>query len=686
MTTDVQSLPGASDLSEVSGDFQFMEPPFRGEIWELCASAPMGKGHNNSGQPFDIRTAHYLREPLMAMRDVSVRKVVCKAGVKTLKTFAAEMAGAYQIVNGHGDVALYMADEEMAKDHAKGRLNDYWAAIPAIAKMTAGISSRHDDTTTELYFPGKTVRIWPANYSATQNINLETAIICDGHCIGNTGLIEQIIQRTSQYPHTCKVIIESQGSAHRDDFDRQYEDTDKRMLHIRCPFCGSSQPFLWRHERAPDFEPVVPLAIPSLDRAAWKEHWRPILRSADRQFAGMQRGDSDVKLPNGEYDESRIVRGTFYECLHCASRIDDDGEFGANRIAIDQSAHYVPTRYNAVIGNVGFNWPKFINRRVPWGGRMLDYLKAKQEDIRYGRKELLKQWVQKDEARTWSPSEGRAVIQIATGDYEVPDGAIPDEVCRAAGVDCQQDPGLTAATGKSTIGHFWMVIRAIDKRGDTLQLHRGYHYAWDSWIETAKKLQVRNDMIGIDGGQWLHDVLDMAAKKILPYKVRVKHRGAWREETHWKVWTILCGDDTYSYKWPDGRMRYVSPGKVYTREIEVKGQRAAVQIYVHRWSNLGVKDMLMALVAGGDGRAKFKWLAHSQLSPEDQLKESGDLTYERQMDAEWRTQKKNGEPIWEKQRPDNHFNDCECECLVIFDLTGCMGGVPAAPVEDIKGD
>lgn len=667
------------DFSEIRDDFGSMVPPFRGQIWELCADAPMGKGHNNGGKPFDIETACYLREPLMAMRDPSMRKVVCKAGVKTMKTFAVEMAGAERIVNGQGDVTLYMADEEMAKDHAKGRFNDWLVGVPSIAKMIGTIASRHDETTTELYFPGKTFRIWPANYSSTQNINLETVIVCDAHCIGNTGLIEQIIQRTTQYPHTKKIIIESQGSNYRDDFDRQYEDTDKRGLHVRCPLCNSSQPFLWRHERQRDFIAIPPVSVPSLDHAAWIAHHTPILISDARKFCGMQRGDGEVKLPNGEYDESRILSGTYYECFHCGGRWDDDGEFGPTRIALDRSSHYVPTRHNAVVSHAGFNWPKFINRRQIWGDNMLDYLKAKQEDLKYGSKELLKQWVQKYEARTWSPSEGRAVIQVSAGDYEVPEGAIPDEVGRAGGIDCQQDPGLTAATGKSSIGHFWAVFRAIDKRGDSLQLHRGYHYSWDSWIETQKKFGVRNDMIGIDGGQWLHDVIDMAAKKILPYKVRVKKRGQWVEETHWKVWTVLTGDDKYSYEWPDGRMRYVSTGKIYTREIEVKSQRATVQIFVHRWSNLGIKDMLKALVTGGDGRAKFKWLAHSQLSPENQLKEIDDLTYEKQMDAEWRTSKKSGTPIWEKLRPDNHYNDCECECLAVFDLQGMMGGIPTAP-------
>lgn len=676
-------MPSESNIdpSEIASDFGAMMPPFRGQIWELCADAPMGKGHSNGGKPFDIETACYLREPLMAMRDPSVRKVVIKAGVKTLKTFVVEMAGANQIVNGSGDVALYMADDDMAKDHAKGRLGDFWTSVPAIKKMLEGILNRHDETTTEFYFPGKTVRIWPANYSKTQNINLETAIICDAHCIGKTGLIDQIIQRTTQYPHTHKVIIESQGSNYQDDFDMQFEDTDRRVLHIRCPLCNSSQPFLWRHERARDFIAVPPSAIPSLDHSAWINHHTPILAGEDRKFCGFQRGDSDVKLPHGEYAEDAVLAGTYYECLHCGGKIDDDGEHGPNRIALDRSSHYIPTRHNAVLTNVGFTWPKFINRRVVWGNRMLFYLTAKQKDLQFGDKEKLKQWVQKDEARTWSPSEGRAVIQASIGEYEVPAGAIPDEVGRVGGVDCQQDPGLTAATGKSTIGHFWAVFRAIDKRGDSIQLHRGYHYSWDSWIETAKKFNIRNDLIGVDGGHWLSDVLDAAAKYIAKYKVRRKRRGQWVDQDEWRVWTILTGDDTYSYKWPDGRMRYISPGKIYSREIEIKNQRATVQIFVHRWSNLGIKDMLAALVKGGEGRAKFKWLAHSQIEPPTQEKEQGDLTYELQMGAEWRTVKKNGEPIWEKLRPDNHYNDCECECLAIFDLNNFMGGVPTKPEE-----
>ena len=204
-TSHITPGPSGIELPEVFGDFAAMQPPFRGQIWELCADAPMETGHDNKGQPFDIRTACYLREPLMAMRDPAVRKVVIKGGVKTVKTFICEEACAYQVVTGSGDVGFYMSDAEMVKDHATGRMGRFLRSVPAISKMIETIGSRHDDNTNEIYFPGKVLRMWPANYSSTQNVNLETVIVCDAHCIGKTGLIDQIIQRTSQYVHTRKI-------------------------------------------------------------------------------------------------------------------------------------------------------------------------------------------------------------------------------------------------------------------------------------------------------------------------------------------------------------------------------------------------------------------------------------------------------------------------------------------------
>src|SRR5688572_19531939 len=83
------------------------------------------------------------------------------------------------------------------------------------------------------------------------------------------------------------------------------------------------------------------------------------------RHAGMKRGDEQlIKLADGDYNEAEVLRQTFYECFHCGSPWQDDGEFGPTRVALDESSHYVPTRSTALPGNVGFSWPAWANRRL----------------------------------------------------------------------------------------------------------------------------------------------------------------------------------------------------------------------------------------------------------------------------------------------------------------------------------
>lgn len=531
-----EAKPDRLFYERLIADAQAIGRPFRGEIWDFIAAAPMAKGHGNDGQPFNIATAGYLREPFAAMKHPGYRKVVFKAGVKTLKTFLVESAAAYFACFGTGDVTFYMADSGMAKDHAKGRLMDFWYGIALFAEMISTIPTRHDETTTELYFPGKTVRIWPANFTSTQNINLETVTISDAWCIGNTGFIEQIIQRTSQYPDTKKILVESQGSEEGDDFDRQYEDTDRRQLHVNCPRCGSSQPFLWHRQRLETFVPVPPRDVVSLDHAAWIEHHRPLL--LQRPDCGMQRGAEElVKRPDGEYNEAEVLSGTYYECFHCGGAWPDDGPNGATRIALDESSHYVATRSNANPGHAGFNWPKFINRRIPWGERMLEYLKALKLKRERGNRELFKQWIQKDEGRTWDKSLERDLRVRRQEAYDVA-VAKHDAWRLCMIIDNQLD-----------LMQQWVMVCAVKQNGSVKQLWRGPLLG----LAECRKKQL--EYVDAKGGLLLKDQFVFLDGRYKPEQIcrhivdhEYGHWGNFRGERTWFCWNLMQG----------GRLEYYS--------------------------------------------------------------------------------------------------------------------------------
>ena len=97
-----------------------------------------------------------------------------------------------------------------------------------------------------------------------------------------------------------------------------------------------------------------------------------------------------------------------------------------------------------------------------------------------------------------------------------------------------------------------------------------------------------------------------------------------------------------------------------------------VVIPMYRWSNLSVKDQLHGLLIGGEGKPRFVSLARNQCSAATQMKEQGDLTYERQMSAEIRMESK-GKPYWEKLRPNNHYWDLACMRVVRMAMDNLLG-------------
>ena len=627
---------------------------FYGGCLANLASAPMGKGHNNEGRPFDIETACYLKPIFAAHDNPAVHKIVIKAGVKTVKSFAAEIMAGHYICHGNGDVAIYFGSGDVADDQATTRIVDYYRGIPSFKSKLATISNRFDITNGAIKFPDKTLRILPANLANTQGLNLGCVVVCDAFVTGADGMIDQAIARTTQYPEDKKIILESQGGEEGFDFDRHYDDTNQAELHVICPCCGKPQIFNWK---------------------GWYR-----LRE-DGTAAGFKRGDN-AKLESGEYDERAILRDTHYECFECRERWMDTPE---TRAKLDESSHYISSRTTALPGNVGFNFPQWINRRLPWGQMMLDYLKALQYKQRLGVAEPLKLWWQKTAARTWAKDIDAPRAPVVMGSYDVKE-KIPDEVCRVMAVDCQQDDAATAASGKSTMGHFWFVARAIDKSGNMFQLARGYATSAAEWQEVQKKLEISNENVGVDGGFWRSEVIDLAAKHFADYPRNVRKHGRWIKQTMLFTYTVLVGSGKrISWKHNDGRHRSVSPMQPQSRRVQWQGNPLDLKIPLYEWSNLSVKDQLSELIRGGEGRVQFKSLSRSNLTEAALLKEAGNLTYENQMACEYRTQKKNGEPYWEKSRPDNHYWDCEAMCLVLFGLGGFLGIAAAPETEKAEG-
>lgn len=671
--------------------FEAQGRSFRGGAIENLGGAPMGKGHDNANQPFDLETACYLK-PIFAEYDRAIAngtrlKLVLKAGVKTIKSFTLEVCTADHTCNRNGDAAIFFGTESAAETTATTRILDFFRGIPRFQNKMETLRSRFDDTMGALKFPDKTLFILAANLGNCQQKNLGFAGLQDAFVTGTTGMIEEMIARTTQYEKEAIIFLESQGGEKGFDFDRHYEDTDQRELHVICPGCGQSHIFNWKSfdeasmTRPEDFQATLPKSVASSllksesRQKARKELTAALLRP-ERRVAGFKRGpDELIKFEGGDYNEAAILRETHFECFHCGSIWRDTPDV---REALDRSSHYIAARTDALPYNIGFNVPQWINRRLSWGPMMLEKLIRQKYAAEFGNYEPLKQWWQKTAGRTWENVMVMREPTISVGSYD-PNQIIPDEHSRNLTVDCQKHPD------QDTVGTFWVVVRVRDTFGNSRQVWRGFCRNWDEVCAVQKKFAIPNARVALDGSKWTPQIMLMAASK---YEM-VTGTFMGRAQEVPSCWRIFFGDDARSFRHPSGRevqmLSYAPTRSVKMQVMAADGKRLSLYLKTTRWSNLAYELILDNIRLGMPGMPKFEIMDRKFLTGpgdkegfcDNQAKETKNFTYDKQMKARYRGEERGKEKYLDVAGAEPHYRDCELMQLVQQDMDGMLGTATA---------
>lgn len=674
---------------------------FRGGALDNRGDAPMGKGHKNGGMPYDINTTCYLK-PVYAAYDDAVRRssrteINLLAGVKTLKSFTLEVCAADHICNRSGDSGIFFGTEAVAGTVSTTRIMDDFMGYGRFRSKLATIPNefgrgRHRVTKGAIKFPDKTFFLLPANISTLQQKNLGFAGMQDAFVTGKTGVIEEMIARTTQYEDAI-VFLESQGGESDFDFDRHYQNTNQGELYVACPVCGVPHIFNWQAfdeksmTRGADFMPRPPLSVSSLDHNAWIEHYRPLMLADGNRVAGFQRGP-DEKIKNGEeYIEEAIIKETHFRCFHCDGIWLDDGEFGSTRIALDESSHYVSARPDALASKIGFNFPQWINRRLNinnqsgWGHMMLDKLKCQKQAEQQGNFEPIKIWWQKTAARTWNKeyAEKSQKWNVTPGTYETDPSKISfgDQFhCRQMTVDCggDEDDNLK----DHVVGTFWFIVKDWSKTGDSRQVAIGYVSSWELMAAQQRYWKVPAPRVLIDSA-WMPSQIEAAAVKYFEL-VEVQAPGGQTKYMVPKAWHLLLGA---------GQNRRLSIGGKGVPSIQSSlpgaprsardkdGRIWRFNIKKITWQNLWFEQQLDGIIGGG---INVKW----EVLPRDKSvivdvdgKPSAELTakslarmseknrdYSSQLNSRYYSSEKNCYADYDKHSRPTEFRDCELEQLV----------------------
>ena len=658
---------------------------FRGSVLDFIKDAPMGKGHQNEDKPFDITTACYLK-PLFDEYDKAKANqtrlmMMALAGVKTMKSFTGEVMAADHICNCSGDFAIIFATEKVSDVGSTTRIADYLRGVPGFAQKLKTLVRRFDDAKGAFKFPDKTLFIIAANLSNLQQKNLGGLILQDGFLLEASGMITEMVARTTAYRKEAIIYLESQGGETAYDFDSKYLETDQRELYVNCPHCGREHIFNWKSfdeelmTRPDDFTPTPPLIIPSLDHAAWIAEHRPRMMEGQQRIAGFQRGD-DVLIKNadGSYIGDAIKRLTHFRCFHCDGIWNDDGEFGKTRIALDQSSHYIATNPNAQTGNVGFNFPQWITRRNDWGTIMLEKMVAQKSAKELGNFMDLKKWWQKVAARTWDDKlHSKQAERAGATIYEIGDAKLPGERVRISATDIQfrmtHMVYLAVAVGDGSppwVLHFeWVKPPTGLTDAQMAEFCKNHVRALDKQF----LIQPINSMKDVAHESGM--VMEWAAEDAVWGKTHPKERAGWRS------YGLLRGDDRPSYRWthPGRKDTWERFKEKHNYKIQCtkNGKHSLVEVGQRLWSNPSIKEIAERW---RDGYNAPKLQIHEKF-----LRDNSKDGLWMQLNAEQKKPKKNNAEklVYQKLRPENHAWDCFCMVMVRMDELGYLNSFGPPP-------
>lgn len=637
-----------TDKQLVQKGFASLGKTFRGEIWDNCKRFRLvGKAYEamprEQNGHFVIESARHLAGPLMALRDPGVRVVVVIGATQVLKSIIGDIWTPFVIEHEPRNMLVLFEDDPKAKLFCDARLMDTIYQHPIISGRVADVD-RHDATKTVIKLPNMLLKVCGLNDGNVSSLSWPLMWISESWQHGRDGLLRKAIKRADRFPSDCKILIESQAGLVGEDLHTEASSAHQVPLTWACPYCGGRQTWDFTQTRPETFTP-----LPRFDGTGTPP--KP------GTYAGMTFDGEPLTI-----DER--ARTAVWQCYHCGTGIKDTREIRQQIMDSYQQDYKI----NGVSPRaVCFTLPKESARDNSFEESAKSYLKAKLSE-KAGNMLPIQDWYMQERAIFYGPKLTQVQVSVITGNYD-PTNTMPDERARLMMVDSQMDPET------KKIGHFWYVAWSVDKFGNITQLARGYATSWQEWIAIQKGLKIPNKNVGIDGGHWLHEIVEIAAAN---WELVVETIGRKKISVR-STWKILVGHGTKrSFRWDDKQWRVVAPPSYHSCRVEIKkGEFVSLQVPVYYWSNLSVKDQLFTLRAGGNGKPKMVALRREQLTAATQAKEVGDLAYDKQVSVEYRTQK-NGKDIWlEGKENVNHYNDCECEGIVLCGLGGLLGHTTA---------
>lgn len=509
----------------------------------------------NSG-PFNLIGTEYLREPLDAWADPSIRRQVLVQATQTRKTGGIMGGAAWTLVNNPSRLFWVMPTEGDVSTFSNTRWMPMLLKSPIYSALIPTGRKRHSFKT-RLQVVGSSIVDfkWSNSPAALSSIPAPHVILdeVDKFEAGagrEANAVELAEQRTKSFPDP-KIVATSTPSTEDGLIWQELLKTDLRRRFVPCPHCQ-------KHVLL-----------------SWSKFFTTLKLEGCEAFV---RWDKEAKLADGNWDLDRVERSARFECPHCGGHIQD-----AHKTLMDRKGEWRATK-TAARGHRGWHLSSLYSPSSERNVGRLAVIFLQNKRSLFG----LKGFVQNELAEPWSNQESRGDrVELVTGaDAKPIAGAV-----KMLTVDVQ----LVAP-------YFWFIVR--EWNGDSRLLDFG---PLDTWEEIrAKQLEhgIEDHHVGIDSG----DDTDEVYKRCLAHG-RLIHLGPGNLPI-WKGWMPMKGsDERRRQSWKDPKTG--QPRPFFLGRAALSHRR--FQLGLLEFSGHFLKGILARL---RQGKARIRWEVSDKVTDE----------------------------------------------------------------------
>ncbi len=375
----------------------------------------IARGTSPEAGPWRTSRAPYLRDPMDAISDPDVERIVCQWASQCSKSDGILLnAIGYYAAQDPAPILLVQPTEIAATAFSKERLEPTFRESPS---LRGKLSEHQRDSKNTIY-----LRTFPGGYLAlawsTSAVSLASrpirVVLGDEldrwpDSIGRDGdPWAQAVQRTSNFHNRKIVAVSTPTIEGQSNIARLYEDTDQRRLWVPCPKCGVFQVL----------------------------EWNGVIYKGEDGVANLD----DVH----------------YRCAHCAGRIEE-----RDRPAMLEQCEWRPD--NPGHRHRGYQLSALYSPWVRWRELASEWIKATTERDKRG----LQEFVNLRLGETWEEGGDQISVEALEKNREEYAAEVPDGVLLlTAGVDVQDDRVEAVVIGWGVAKESWS-IRYVILPGDT---------------------------------------------------------------------------------------------------------------------------------------------------------------------------------------------------------------------------